>query len=66
MYSNSDLRNLTVFASPALSRRRNVYTESNQFWMLRERERGKEEDLSAVNKISQLQKRVNGNNKTSM
>ena len=42
-----------------------MYTESNQFWMLRERERGKEEDLSAVNKISQLQKRVNGNNKTS-
>ena len=57
-YSNSDLRNLSVFASPALSRRRrNVYKEPNQYWMLREAE-VKEEDPSVVSKISQLQQRV--------
>ena len=35
LYSNSDLRNLSVFASPVLARRRrNVYSEPNQYWML--------------------------------
>ena len=50
-----------MFASPALSRRRrNVYSEPNQYWMLRERE-GKEEDPSVISKISQLQQRVERN-----
>ena len=58
LYSNSDLRNLSVFASPVLARRRrNVYSEPNQYWMLRESE-VKEEDPSVVSKISQLQQRV--------
>ena len=57
LYSNSDLRRVSVFASPALSRRRNVYTHPEKFWMLREK-RVAEEDPSVVSKISQLQQRV--------
>ena len=56
-YSNNDLRNITVFASPAVSRRnRNVYTQQDKFWMLKKE--GGKEDPEALQKISHLQQQV--------
>ena len=56
-YSNNDLRHITVFASPALSRRnRNVYKQPDKFWLLAQAE-GRE-DQEAISKIDQLQKQV--------
>ena len=56
-YSNNDLRHITVFASPALSRRhRNVYKQPDKFWLLAQVE-GRE-DQEAISKIDQLQKQV--------
>ena len=71
-YSNNDLRHITVFASPSLSRRhrnviiiiiivyfyyrRNVYKQPDKFWLLAQVE-GRE-DQEAINKIDQLQKQA--------
>lgn len=56
-YSNNDLRHITVFASPALSRRhRNVYKQPDKFWLLAQVE-GRE-DQEAISKIDQLQKQA--------
>ena len=56
-YSNNDLRHISVFASPALSRRRrNVYVNQDKFWMLREG--ASKENPEKIEKITKLQQQV--------
>ena len=58
-HSNNDLRTISVYGSPMhMRKKRNVYTRFDKFWMLKESET-KEENPSAVSKISELQQQVN-------
>ena len=58
-HSNNDLRTINVYGSPMhMRKKRNVYTRFDKFWMLKECET-KEENPSAISKISELQQQVN-------
>ena len=58
-HSNNDLRTISVYGSPMhMRKKRNVYTRFDKFWMLKESQI-KEENPSAVSKISELQQQVN-------
>ena len=61
LHSNSDLRHISVFASPSVARRakaRNVYTRPDRYWLLSEARAGAGPDSAAVTKIAALQQQV--------